>query len=64
MPKQASSMYCSHCGKNVTWHLEPMNHRPHMLLSLITVGLWLPMWFLFSLVKVKYCDLCKSPLLE
>ena len=64
MPEKAPLVYCSYCGKNVTWHSGATNHRLHFYLTLMTLGFWSPMWLLFSLLKVKYCDNCSSPLCE
>ena len=41
--------HCKRCGK-VTQHLKPStSHVLHLLLSLISVGLWLPFWFLIAM---------------
>ncbi len=62
MKENKTTYYCSTCQKQVTWHFQPVNHLKQALLSLVTVGLWLPMWLGLTLVKVKYCDKCQSPL--
>lgn len=62
MKANQNTYYCSTCQKNVSWHIEPVNHLKQGVLTLLTLGLWLPMWLGLSLVKIKYCDNCKSPL--
>lgn len=40
---------CSECGKP-TLHIQPKtSHVLHLLLSLITVGIWVPVWLLIAL---------------
>ena len=39
---------CRRCGK-ATMHVQPgTSHVLHLLLSLLTLGLWLPVWFLLA----------------
>jgi len=41
--------HCKRCQK-VTQHLRPRtSHVLHLLLSLITVGFWIPFWFLIAI---------------
>lgn len=41
--------HCAKCRKN-TKHLRPStSHVLHLILSLITVGLWVPVWILVAI---------------
>ena len=42
------SKFCSQCQKSTLWARAGTNHVLHMLLSLATCGLWLPIWILAS----------------
>jgi hypothetical protein len=40
---------CKHCGKS-TLHVGPhTSHLLHLVLSIITVGFWVPVWILVHL---------------
>lgn len=62
MTKKQDTYYCSTCKKQVNFHYEPVNHMKMALLSLLTLGLWVPVWMGLTFVKVKYCDECDYPL--
>jgi len=57
-------VYCSICKKQVNWHFKRVNHRTQFLIALVTLGMCIPMWIGLTLMKIKYCDLCQSPLSE
>ena len=54
---------CAACGRPTMHIQESPNHILHLLLSVVTVGVWLPIWFLISLFKKKpQCTVCgKEP---
>ncbi|HOD95931.1 MAG TPA: hypothetical protein PLY90_01760 [Candidatus Hydrogenedentes bacterium] len=60
MSKEQEKMYCSQCQKKVTWHLKPVNHGRHLVITLCTLGMWIPAWVGLTLLKLKYCDECES----
>ncbi len=39
---------CSSCGKTEVLFYERMSVPEHMLLSIITIGIWLPCWLYLS----------------
>jgi hypothetical protein len=48
-----------HKGEKVTMHLgQKPNHLLHLILSLITVGLWLIIWAILSAFAKYQCSLC------
>lgn len=50
---------CKSCGQ-ATMHVQQKpNHVLHLLLTIFTVGIWLPIWFLVGLVQEKpQCTIC------
>jgi predicted RNA-binding Zn-ribbon protein involved in translation (DUF1610 family) len=41
-------MACPNCGKN-TLHVRPStSHLLHLILTIVTVGFWLPVWFIIA----------------
>lgn len=59
-----TSCVCCHCKKKVTFHYERVNHKQQFLLSLFTLGLWLPMWLFSAFSKTRICDVCGEPVEE
>lgn len=51
--------HCNHCGGK-TMHLAPQtSHILHLILSIVTVGLWIPVWLLVALSRGKpQCSVC------
>ncbi|HOF40578.1 MAG TPA: hypothetical protein PLD73_10920 [Candidatus Hydrogenedentes bacterium] len=64
MTNQAPTVMCCHCGKSVTYHYDEVNHRQHMWLTILTLGLWGPMWLFDIVSKIKICDVCDKPTKE
>lgn len=58
------SCYCEHCRKDVSWHINPVNHGGQLVLTLCTFGLWLPMWLAMTFSKTKFCDVCNQSITE
>jgi len=53
------SAYCAYCKKQVVARKKSCNHVLHVILSLITMGLWLPVWLICALVGDEwYCSQC------
>ena len=57
-----TTRFCKHCNKAVTFHVEPVSHLKQLLLSVVTLGLWLPMWIGMAVSPTKLCDQCNEPL--
>jgi hypothetical protein len=55
-------MHCPRCRKDVQYHYEPINHGKQCLLTLITFGMWLPMWLCLTFSPTKMCNECGGPL--
>jgi hypothetical protein len=56
----AQSGYCEQCGRTVRLYQDPKtNHILHLLLSILTCGLWLVVW-LYKGTRAKgyYCTAC------
>ena len=49
MAKQEKGGYCKVCDKNVLVWRKGTNHILHLILSLLTLGLWLPVWIFISI---------------
>ncbi|MBW7864797.1 MAG: hypothetical protein H3C30_10350 [Candidatus Hydrogenedentes bacterium] len=64
MKKNLAQYYCEYCKKDVPWHIHPVNHKKHLMLAALTLGMWLPIWFTLAVVKVRHCDLCDKPINE
>jgi hypothetical protein len=59
---QESSGYCGQCQKQVMIRRPTANHTVHLLLSLISMGLWLPIWVLSAVQFGGWrCTACGKP---
>lgn len=56
-----TTIECQHCHKSTHYHVDKINHLKQLGLTLVTCGIWLPMWILSTFVKVKICDECGKP---
>jgi len=56
--------YCKHCKEDVMAVKPTPNHVLHLLLSLISFGLWIPVWILITIVGVGAfrCTKCGNPI--
>ena len=53
------TLLCSWCGKEVSFHMEKVDHRKELIRTIATLGLWLPLWLcLTAASKTKICDEC------
>lgn len=41
--------YCHHCGRTVLAVANTPSHVLHLLLSVVTAGLWIPVWIVIAL---------------
>lgn len=60
---KSKSAYCPHCKDQVLAQGERPNHVLHVILSFLTLGLWLPIWFIIVIAKAgNYrCVHCGQP---
>jgi hypothetical protein len=56
------SAYCKQCHKDVLYHYEAVNHWKQLLLAVMTLGLWLPIWFCMAFSPTKMCNECDGPI--
>lgn len=55
--------FCPTCDHSVLGHTQRPSHVLHLLLSLITGGLWIPVWLLLSILPhATRCTSCGSKL--
>lgn len=53
--------YCRHCDERVMVRCKTASHVLHLLLSLVTLGFWIPIWFLCSISVAGWrCPKCGS----
>jgi hypothetical protein len=57
-----TTCFCKHCNKTVTFHVEPVSHLKQFGLTVVTLGLWLPMWIGMAMSPTKLCNECNEPL--
>ncbi len=59
MSMQQTSKLCTYCGEYRLFQRKGTNHILHLLLSLVTVGLWIPIWAL-CMIKIGgwHCSKC------
>ncbi len=59
MGTQETSGYCSHCDKNVLCRAQTPNHILHLILSIVTSGVWLIIWAILCIrAKEWHCSQC------
>lgn len=61
MAEDKKQAYCQECGENVLVTRKGTNHILHFILSVLTLGVWIPIWIL-SAIKVGgwRCNRCGS----
>ena len=62
---ESCQVLCEHCDKPTLHHrnVRYPNHVLHLLLSLFTLGLWVPIWILLAIVPDSEpwrCSVCGS----
>ena len=61
MAEQKQGGYCRSCKKDVVIFRKGTNHILHLLLAVITFGLWIPVWMIISMMGGKWrCSVCGS----
>lgn len=63
MGTEKSSAFCDNCGRQVSIERQSVNHILHLLLSVLTCGLWLLVWASKSSEKKAWrCTSCGKEL--
>ncbi len=65
MGQKQVGLYCAHCKKNVMSTRPTPNHVLHLLLTILTFGLWLFVWACAALWKndIYRCTQCGSEII-
>lgn len=60
MPSDQVVVYCKNCKKSTIQIKQRANHVLHLLLSVVTIGIWLIVWFFISLFTsdTPTCTVC------
>jgi hypothetical protein len=53
------SEWCPGCQSHVLVDAPEINHTRHLLLTLLTLGLWFPVWWVISIRGVGRCPRCR-----
>jgi len=54
-------MYCNNCKKDVYTKTVTTNHAMNFIMTIVTMGLWLPVWFLLAATQnTEVCGKCNS----
>ncbi len=59
---QEKTVHCDTCGKQVSYHFNPVNHWKNLFITILTFGIWLPMWLIMTFSPTKMCDECNEPI--
>ena len=59
---ESEIVYCGNCRDNVHYHYDPVNHLQQFVLSVVSLGLWFPLWMIAAFAPSKICDECKKPI--
>lgn len=63
MSLKTKGAFCAHCQKQVMAQGSKPNHILHVILSIVTLGAWLPVWLIVTLAKTGTgyrCTQCGS----
>lgn len=52
--------YCRNCEDFGPAEWDPVSHLLHLFLSLLTLGLWLPVWIWIGISGKRRCRACGS----
>lgn len=58
LESNAPTLYCSRCKCEVTYTVAPLDHKKELMRTIITCGIWLPMWLLMSFARTRTCNQC------
>ena len=59
-----TSAYCAVCGRQTLHAKQGTSNTLHLILSIITVGLWIPVWIVLGMKSAgskMRCQVCGSP---
>jgi len=63
MSQSSGCGYCDDCQSQVLTTQETPYHLLHLILSIFTAGIWLPIWFLLAILPgAKRCTRCGEQL--
>lgn len=64
MAIKTATVFCKTCNGKRLGHASAPNHVLHLLLTLVTFGLWLPIWILAALFTGGryFCSHCGGPI--
>lgn len=54
-------IHCKDCGQQRLFTKERISHVLHLLLTLVTGGLWIPVWVICGIVNLTrpyHCPIC------
>lgn len=58
-PQQEATGWCEACGRQVLIRRKGINHLLHLLLTILTAGVWVVVWFLVLFVTRPWrCTIC------
>ena len=60
--QKEQTVHCRNCGKQVGYHFDPVNHWKNLFITIISFGLWLPIWLTMTFGPTKLCDECNEPI--
>jgi hypothetical protein len=60
--EKKKSVFCRKCNKKVNYHYEKVNHIVQFIVTVLSGGLWLPMWLMMIFGPTKICDECNNPI--
>jgi len=62
MALQETSGFCKFCNKQVLIRRKGTNHLLHLILSILTGGLWIIVWIIAAMSKGDWrCSQCGRP---
>ncbi len=50
--------YCGRCCKQVTVKRRVVRHTPHVLMTIVTLGIWIPRWWRAAQVEPEQWRCC------
>lgn len=64
MAEVTTTRFCATCARDTAHRRTTTNDVLHLLLTLATLGLWLPVWLALGLLAAtnrSYCSVCGTP---
>ena len=64
MAATEKTMFCHRCQKNVLARRQNLSHVLHLLLAIVTGGLWLVVWLVLGAMNARkpfLCSVCGGP---